>query len=696
MQRRLKPGVFPIVIIVLQLSLLFTFFFDVPVARQVIGFLFLTLLPGYAIVRLLKLKLERVETVLFSVGSSLAFLMISTFFVNLVFPVIGITKPLAPIPMLIIANSMLVVLVIMEWRSSANIELPIEPSKLALFGIILLLPLVLTIIGVYLVRIPPHVNNTILLIMFITISALVGLASLQRKFFPKAVLPILLFVVSVALLLHTSLFSSNLQGGDIFGENFVFRSTLANLYWDPAIMGRLSAMLSITLLPTAYSLILNMDSTWVLKIVFPMIFAFVPLALYQMYKTRLSTEICFFSAFFFVSNLVFFNELAQLARQMIGELFYVLLFLTLFSKSVKGSRKWLLFFAFSFGLVVSHYAMAYIFLAFIVATWFISRLRKGGTKITMSLVVLLGILVFAWYIYTSQASNFNDLLGTVNYVGKGFASDFFNAQSRGGQVLQAVGVSGISTYWHVIGRYVYYATEGLIIVGLALMLLKERISFFNDDYNVLVFLNLILLGACIIVPNFSGTFNASRFYHVTLFFLAPLCVLGGVKLMKLISRNKINEKILSMILVLCLLIPFFFFQTGFVYEVTKEASYSLPLSSYRIDPLTQANLGLLTDAEVHAGDWISENAGFYRNISADASSLNILVYTNVKIRSDVFPATPIPSSSYIFLREYNVADGIVFSDLSQYGSFNLTQIVPPLNDTNLTYSNGLNQVYSVP
>ena len=45
-----KHGSLALSVIELQSSPLFSIFFYVPVARQVIGFVFLTLVPGYAIV----------------------------------------------------------------------------------------------------------------------------------------------------------------------------------------------------------------------------------------------------------------------------------------------------------------------------------------------------------------------------------------------------------------------------------------------------------------------------------------------------------------------------------------------------------------------------------------------------------------------------------------------------------------------
>jgi uncharacterized membrane protein len=697
MNQKWKPGTLALTALVMEFSLLLSVFFDIPVARQVIGFLFLTLIPGYTILRFLKLKLERLETVIFSVGLSLAFLMISTFLMNLILPLLGVAKPLTLFPLLLLTSSMLIILVVSEWRSSLNLAFSTGSLRLAISGILLAIPLFLTIIGVFLVRTPPHSNNSVLLIMLLTISILVGLALFAKRLFPAEVYPLLLLVITICLLLHISLFSSYLQGGDIFGEYFDFNITAVNGFWDPSLASRLSAMLSVTVLPTTYYYILGLSSTWVFKIVFPLLFAFVPLGLYQLYKSKMSVEVALFSVFFFVSNLVFFTEIAELARQMIGELFYVLLFLTLFSNNVKGSSKWVLFFAFSVGLVVSHYAMALIFLAFLAVTWLIGIIRKTNTKTTASLVILLGILVFAWYIYISQASTFNDLLGTVNYVRAGFTSDFFNPESRGGQVAQAVSVSsGISTVWHLVGRYLYYITAGLIIAGFIISILRERFSFLDNDRNVLIFLNLALLSACFIIPNFSTTFNASRFYHVTLFFLAPLCVLGGLGILNFIVRKRVKEKILISILVLCVLIPFFLIQTGFVYEITKEESYSLPLSSYRIDAMTITNMGVLTETEVSGGMWLSKYANRNATVYADVTAGSIFVCTVLPIPCLLYWGDPLPSGDYVYLRNYNIASGKLFSTFGQSVSYNLTQTSPSLDDSDLIYSSGSCEVYNIP
>ncbi len=52
--------------------------FDIPVLRQIVGFVFLTFIPGILILRILRIhNINTVESLVYSVGLSLAFVMFS-------------------------------------------------------------------------------------------------------------------------------------------------------------------------------------------------------------------------------------------------------------------------------------------------------------------------------------------------------------------------------------------------------------------------------------------------------------------------------------------------------------------------------------------------------------------------------------------------------------------------------------------
>jgi uncharacterized membrane protein len=311
--------------------------------------------------------------------------------------------------------------------------------------------------------------------------------------------------------------------------------------------------------------------------------------------------------------------------------------------------------------------------------------------------VVFAVATFAWYIYTSSSTTFNYLLGISDTIRANFVTDFLNPQSRGSQVLQGTGLqSATEMFWHVAGTYVYYATELLIVVGLLSLLVKQKRSFFNDEFNIMFFANMALLVACIVVPNLASAFNMSRFYQVTLFFLAPLCIVGGMDVLRFLSRKRVKEKYILAIMVLGVLIPFFLFQTGFVYEVSREQDLSLPLSSYRLDALTLANQGVIEESEVSGATWLTQFTNLNRSLYADITSAAIFNYVGVQNPVWLSLGAPILNGSYVYLRGYNVLDSIVFTNYGNVGSFNVTQITPSLNETNLIYSSGSCQIYEVP
>lgn len=658
-----RPSDFAVTIIFLQLMVCVTVFFDIPIVRQLLGFLLLTFVPGFAILHILKVKLELASKIAYAAGLSLAFLMGVGFLTNLLGPLVGVFEPLSLVPLMVVINAFVVLLMFFTWRDRVVYAFSGGYRRLAVPSVVIGLIFLLCMAGTLLVNAPPQDNNFFLLLMLVLISVFVGFTVFSKRLVNPSYYPLILFSVAAVLLLHVTLFSSFIHGGDIFGEYASLKLTLDSSYWNPALASSLYSMLSVTILPTIYSTILGLNANWVLKIVYPSFFALVPVGLFALFKSKMSKEVAFFSVFFFISVPIFFTEINVLARQMIGELFYVLLFLTVFGKDFKGFVKWLLFCTFSFGLVVSHYAISYIFLAFIFSLWLFGALRKRKMPVDFRMVIAFATMTFVWYIYTSSSTTFNYLLQIGETIRTNFITDFFSPQSRGSQVLQGTGLqSGIETFWHIIGRYLYLATEFLIVFGLLSLALRRKRSFFDDGYNVASFFNMLLLIACIVVPNFAGTFNISRFYQVTLFFLAPFAVLGALDILSFLSRKRLAEKKILAIIVLAVLIPFFLFQTDFVYEAAKEESISLPLSSYRFNTLTLAQSGIIKESEVAGAVWLTQSGNLTRRVNADIMSAYIFNYVGGPNGAWLSLGEPLMNGSYVYLRNHNILEGVVFTN----------------------------------
>lgn len=84
---------------------------NIPFIRQILGLLFLTILPGLLILQILKLnKQSTIETILYSVGLSIAFLMFIGLFINTLYPLLGISKPISISPLMITINIAILIL----------------------------------------------------------------------------------------------------------------------------------------------------------------------------------------------------------------------------------------------------------------------------------------------------------------------------------------------------------------------------------------------------------------------------------------------------------------------------------------------------------------------------------------------------------------------------------------------------------
>ncbi len=678
-----------VILLVGNILLWLTIIFNVPFVRQLIGYVYLTFVPGLIILSIFKIRLKLGEACVFVVGLSIAFLMIIGFFINMLSPIIGIQNPHSALSYLIILTLVLssFLFLLRPSKTASHKEFPIQLNhKLNLKPTTLSVScLILSVAGAFSVN-TLWSNNVVTLLMFICIAVSI-IATLISSDPSQLDYVIIILGVTSAILFHVTLFSNLLHGtGDIFSEYQVFKMTINNS-WNPAISNRLNTMLSVTLLPTIYSTILNIDGTKIFKIAFPLIFSFVPLGLFQLTASKFGKATSLLSIFFFISNNVFYMEVAVLERQMIGELFYILLFLTIFSANMKGKERWLCFTLFSFGLVSSHYSLAYIFLGFISSAYIFNFfLNRDKKEITMSMVLLFASLVFAWYIYSTSSVTFIDLVQNADYIANNFISDFLNPQSRTGSVLQATGFQGgIDTLWHNLGRYVFYIMEFLVLVGFTSKILKQRFLFFRDQYNLLAAFNMVLLLACIAVPNLAGTFNISRFFHITLFFLSPFCIQGGVALTRLFIKNS-NLKRKRLILATIFLMLFFFFQTGFVYEIAGDESWSLPLSGYRLDKERLDHGGFTLESELSGALWLSRYQNPNTLVFCHIRDHILFIYGNDKVNPSILfiNRTTISKGAYVYLRDYIENE------------FNLTETILDLNDVNCIFSTGRSRIYSSP
>ena len=105
-----------IIVLSIHLSLLGLIGFDflgigIPIFRQLLGFLYLSFIPGYLIVKILKIgDLEPTETILYSVGLSISALMFIGFFLNLIPYIFTCSNPISLSSFIIVFTLLIIIL----------------------------------------------------------------------------------------------------------------------------------------------------------------------------------------------------------------------------------------------------------------------------------------------------------------------------------------------------------------------------------------------------------------------------------------------------------------------------------------------------------------------------------------------------------------------------------------------------------
>jgi len=181
---------------------------DIPILREIIVFLFLSFIPGFAVLGLFKLKeIGFLETVLFSVGLSIAFVMFIGLLVNELVLLLGFSQPLSTIPLIVAISAFTLVVFVVEYRrdllETLRLKTSFEGELKDVFPVSLLL-IILPIISALGVL---YLNVPVILLSYAIIAALCILSFVSRRLVPESLFPFLIFSISIALVFQVPLTS---------------------------------------------------------------------------------------------------------------------------------------------------------------------------------------------------------------------------------------------------------------------------------------------------------------------------------------------------------------------------------------------------------------------------------------------------------------------------------------------------------
>ncbi len=693
---------------------------EIPFITQAVGFIYLTFIPGIVLLRLFKIhRLSTVETLLYSVGLSVAFLLFTGLMMNFLYPLIGISRPISTVPVIITVSAMILIMCFLSYIRDKDFShpVPIDFKEILSPPVLLLLLLpVLSILGAQLVN---FYHTSILLMALIVLIVLIVVLIAFDKFIPRKLYPLAVVAIALALLYHRSLISAYLMGPDIPIEYYLSKLVEMNSRWDSTLPSiAYNSLLSITILPVMFHHFLGMDEAWVFKIVYPLIYSLVPLGLYRAFHVQIGAKIACLSAFFFMAYHTFFTTMTFLAREQIGELFLVLLMLMMVDRKLGGVKRAALAMVFGASLIASHYTVSYFYMAGLLLAYPLLLLFVRGNRfsITGTSVMLYLVLILSWYMYTANSVTFGVLVAQGERVWNGVFTELFNQEAMNPFLLKAVGLQLPSSFWHGVGYWLYRVTVLFIVVGFIQLMLRRKERRFRPEFMAFLAVCMGWLFLSLIVPYLSAALDTSRLYHLALLFLAPLFIMGGETIFggirRLFHRYPLKPSTLAIRLtILIVFVPYFLFSTGFAFEVVGDYPSSIPLGMERMRNGDDTMKVLLNDFYIHeqevaSAEWLS--------ITRDST---LPVYVNGAVSGRVLIAYGMmygdlreldrssykDDASYTYLRYLNVADGLMTEiEFNPWRTTALkytvtiypaTEIYPLLQSRNKIYSNGGSQIY---
>jgi uncharacterized membrane protein len=643
--------------------------------------------------------------------------------VNELYLFLDISQPLSTIPLTVAISAFTLTVFFIEYRRDLSETLKLKTSfegelknVFPLAIILFLLPL-LSALGVL------YLNVSVILLSDAIIAALCVMSVVSRRLVPENLFPFLIFSISIALVCQVLLTSKYIVGYDANLEYYVFRLTQINGHWgflnaNLNSVGTLTfnSMLSITLLPAVYSALMNAQGGIVFKILYPFIFSLVPLTLYRICEKQFGKLIGLLSALFFVfTSTAFYDpEILSLNRQIVGELFLLLSVFLLISKTIPVTKRRLLLIIFGAALVVSHYALAYIYLAIVALVFIISRVKpRFDDTLNSVTVLLLFVMTFSWYALGSS-SPLISLTNTIKWTFVELTTGL--VPTTGTASTSVFAIPQVFTVASWINLLVSGIANLFLIIGVLSIILRQKGTGISAKYSVMTIIAAIVLAASFIAPSIASILNFTRFYGVTLLFLSPCFVLGGQTLLATIgkawtkikrplkrqsaSKSKNIDRVFLLIAII--LGGYFLSQVGFVNFVTNGAihSYNIGFYSMLTSNESQVKISLynvyIPEQDVFSVSWLLNHKVETAEVFSDSlSGTHVLVCYGLIPYALLLPITNTtipPQGSFVYLGSLNIVNGVITTTT---GSFNTSEISFLLDQNNLVYSNGNSEIWYV-
>lgn len=394
---------------------------------------------------------------------------------------------------------------------------------------------------------------------------------------------LMVYMVGLASVYSTTLLGYSVVGTDISRELQMSNFALAN-GWNLSLLDPSNTSFVVGWLVPRFSEFFSIAPQWVYKIILPMIFACTPVLLYLIFKKQFGELRAFYASMFFIMMPVFSLEIATIGKSMVAETLMALCFWIMFT-DWRMLRKFLLMLLVALLTLWAHYTVGALLICYLLCILLIMLAvkafkgwklwaRKAVSLWVIAVVVVVSIVGFSvYYSNVSEGLVVKATLGIGNlYKVLAKTSILYKVPTTGnesevsmdfeaGTLTQTKGttpeVEGLTIEELLVAQYarqtkgtnpfisigmgkdfieasmagkvfriIQYLTQLLIVVGAIWLLLNYKRYTFQAEFIAGIVGSFIMLACCVFLPLFASLINMTRNYHVALFFLAPMFVLG--------------------------------------------------------------------------------------------------------------------------------------------------------------------------
>ncbi len=500
------------------------------------------------------------------------------------------------------------------------------------------------------------------------------------------------------------------------------------------------AMLSVTVMPAELHALSGMSGLLVFKVVYPVIYAFFPVAIFDLACKILSCRWAFVAAIFTIGQYAF-PEMAGFARQQIALVFFAALIAAMLERRIQRHLHWTLVALLGLATALSHYSTTYVAITVIglmlplqwVASWFREIPRITGAVAVAFVAVFAGATIWYWPVTHSdshvlqvtqtvgaqglnilpnrapgggllsaylqgntktpiEAQQYTRLVHAYYSVNKPYITAFPDAglpryALRDSPVPEApikwhLGYAGLSISLLIIEQL----ANVIAVVGALLMVLRRKASVVARQVGLLALTTTLLLA----ILRFSGTlavaYGQERAQLQGWVVLAiTLCwVMQGVA-----GARKVRQTRVLAVTAACLAVVFV--NTSYLIGAVLGGTTSVNVANSG----TAFEYYYFTASEIDSARWLGEAVQAGQLVYADEyGQLPLAAVTGIQVGLfvDLTPQT-LNQTAWVYASRTNVIDGRAFA---LYNEHIATYVFPSSflsSHYNLVYTNGSSEVF---